>query len=106
MQSSNLPKVTEPVHEPESRVHALNYLAMLLEDTRWHQENEKEPDMTKRLGEGEILQAEGNSKHRGFQSGGRTWLFQRKEATVAEQQWTMGQCGRRLDLGGTTGPTK
>lgn len=32
MHSGNLPKVTKPVSESESRVHALNRLAVLLED--------------------------------------------------------------------------
>lgn len=33
MQRSNLPKITEPLSEFESRVHSLDYLAVFLEDT-------------------------------------------------------------------------
>lgn len=41
MQSSKLPKVTEPASELESRVHALNHLAMqILADTRRMRRNQ------------------------------------------------------------------
>lgn len=34
---------------------------MLLEDTHWHQEGEKEPDMGTGVREGELFQAEGEA---------------------------------------------
>ena len=68
----------------ESRVHALNQLAALLEDTSSHQDNEKEPEVWERVREGEIVQAEGKASAKALKWG-RPWLFQRKkEAAVAE----------------------
>lgn len=40
MQSSKLPKVTEPVSELESRVHALNLAVQILADTRRMRRNQ------------------------------------------------------------------
>lgn len=62
----------------ESRVHALNQLAVLLEDTSSHQDDEKEPGVWARVREGEIVQAEGKASAKALRWG-RPWLFQRKK---------------------------
>lgn len=79
MRRSNLPKITEPVSEFESRVYALDYLLCSSKilvnagggEGRWGEEDG--------VGRGEeIFQAEGKARAKALKSG-RTWFFWRRE---------------------------